>query len=242
MLNYVIQSGCAVLELDHPPVNVLSMSLLEELRGALARAADGDVRAVLLRGTGRNFSAGADVAEHLPGKVERMMPLFCQTMLDLASLELPTVCYVHGWAMGGGFELALACDFIVAADDARFSLPEISLGVFPPFAAVRLPALVGHARALELLLTGDMIGAKRAMELGLVARTGPPEEAMKFVELLVRHPRSALAACKRAANAPVAERLAEAQQIYLQDLMSRPEPIEGLGAFLEKRPPRWRNA
>ncbi|MBI2899777.1 MAG: enoyl-CoA hydratase/isomerase family protein [Planctomycetes bacterium] len=236
MLKLSERGKVAYVQLNAPPVNILTTKLLEALRDAFAKVAASPARALLLHGAGKCFSAGADVGEHLPGQVEKMLPLFTKTIEELSALEIPTLAYVHGATLGGGFELAMACDLVVAAEDAKLGVPEITLGVFPPAAAAALPPEIGRRRALELLLTGDPITAKTAFEWGLVNRVGPEEEAIKFLERIVRHPRPALVACKKAARAG----LAEAERIYLQELMSHPEPVEGLKAFIEKRAPSWK--
>jgi len=160
--------------------------------------------------------------------------------LELGALEIPTVAWVHGSALGGGLELALACDFVVASEGARLGFPEITLGVFPPAAAAVLPEEIGSRRALELLLTGAPISAQRAVENGLINRIGSEDDALRLLEQLAKSPRCALVACKKAARRSAAPRLAAAERIYLEELMQHPEPVEGLRAFLEKRTPSWR--
>ena len=154
-------------------------------------------------------------------------------------LEIPTVAFVHGSTLGGGLELALACDFLVAADSARLGLPEINLGVFPPIAAALLPEEIGRRHATELILTGDTVSAREGFEMGLVHRIGGEEEAVAILERFVDRPAPALAACKRALRRTASARIAAAERIYLEELMVHPEPVEGLRAFLEKRKPAW---
>ncbi len=228
-----------VVEIDHPPVNVLSMQMLEELLDAFAHVRHSGACGMFLKGAGKCFSAGADVAEHLPPVHEKMIPLFTRTIVDLMDLDVPTVAFVHGSALGGGLELALACDAVVATETARLGLPEIVLGVYPPVAAAILPLEIGSRRALELLLTGDPIEGPRAAEIGLVNRVGNEETASRLLERMTRHPRPALVACKRAARRAFADRLAAAERIYLEELMSHPEPVEGLTAFVDRRRPSW---
>ncbi|MBI2932510.1 MAG: enoyl-CoA hydratase/isomerase family protein [Planctomycetes bacterium] len=231
--------GAAVVEISNPPVNVLTMALLEELRATVERVGSSGARGLLLCGTGKCFSAGADVAEHLPPVYRQMLPLFSRTIHAILGLEIPTLACVHGAALGGGLELALACDFIVAAEPTRLGFPEITLGVFPPVAAAILPLEIGSSRALDLLLSGETINASRALELGLINKVGSAEDAAQFLERMVRFPRPALSACKRAARRGFAERMAEAERIYVDELMGHPEPLEGLKAFIERRKPSW---
>lgn len=239
MLNVNRKNGIMVVEIDRPPLNVLSIELLKELRAAFRETAASDARALLIRGAGKCFSAGADVSEHLPGVVETMLPLFTTTLQDLMALDIPTAAYVHDATLGGGFELALACDFLLADEKARLGVPEITLGVFPPAAAAILPMELGSRRAMELILSGELLSAAEAHRIGLVNRIVSREDAEAFVEKIARHPRSALVACKKAARLGDADRLKIAERIYLNELMSHAEPVEGLRAFLEKRPPAW---
>lgn len=239
MLNRSNRGAVAVVELNRPPLNVLSIELLTKLREAVREIAAFDARAVLLCGAGKCFSAGADVAEHLPGTAEKMIPLFTETLGDLMALEIPTVAYVHDATLGGGFELALACDMIVAHEGAKLGVPEIVLGVFPPAAAALLPLEIGSRAAMQLLLTGDPISAAEAHRLGLVNRIGTREDADKLLDRLVRHPRPSLVACKKAARLDAGDRLKAAERVYIDELMTHAEPVEGLRAFLEKRPPAW---
>lgn len=225
MLNVIDKGAYTIFELNRPPVNVLNMELLVNLREALK----GVKRGLLIRGAGKCFSAGADVGEHLPGQVETMLPFFTDTMLEIGKLEIPTVSYIHGATLGGGFELALACDFVIAAEDVKLGVPEIQLGVFPPVAAATLDC--GSRRALELILTGASIGAKQALDWGLVNRIGTAADAEQFLEKILRWPSCAIAAAKKAYRSRSAK---EAERIYLQELMQHPEPVQGLKKFLEK--------
>lgn len=225
MLN-AIDKGYTILELNRPPVNVLNMEMLRAIREAVR----GAKRGLLIRGQGKCFSAGADVGEHLPGQVETMLPLFTDTVLEIAALEIPTLAYIHGATLGGGFELALACDFVVAAEDVKLGVPEIQLGVFPPLAAAMLD--IGQRRVLELVLTGAPIGAKQALEWGLVNRVGTPADAEQFLEKILRWPACSIAAAKKAVRSRSPK---EAERIYLEELMKHPEPVQGLRSFLEKQ-------
>ncbi|SVD35975.1 uncharacterized protein METZ01_LOCUS388829, partial [marine metagenome] len=117
-------NGLTILEIENPPVNVLTMKVLQELRKELHTVKG---KSLLIKSRGKCFSAGTDINEHLPGKVEEMMPLFTQTILDILSVPIPTTTYIHGATLGGGFELTLASDFLIANPDTTIALPEISL-------------------------------------------------------------------------------------------------------------------
>lgn len=232
----------AEIEFRNPPVNILTMKVLDEITAAVEEAGASPARALLLRGAGRHFSAGADVGEHLPGVVEKMLPGLTRSVMALRKLDIPSLAHLHGAAMGGALELAIACDFVIAAEDARLSFPEITLGVFPPVAAALLPLSMNPSRALDLILSGEQIPPHQAASVGLIHRVGTADDAVKFLERFVRHPRPSIVAARRAARAGEMERLLRAEQIYLTELMSHPEPVEGIRAFVEKRRPSWETA
>lgn len=168
---YTREGGIGRLVLDRPPVNVLNLGTMEALQSALAEAAaDSGLKVLAVSGVGRAFSAGVDIADHTADRVGRMLELFHDAVRQLMALEAPVVALVHGAALGGGCELALACDMILARDDLKLGQPEIQLAVFPPVAAALLPRLIGRQRALDLILTGRTIGAAEALRMGLVSR------------------------------------------------------------------------
>ncbi len=242
------EAGVGRLEIDHPPLNILTRAVLAELRAALARAADlPSLRVLLVSARGRHFSAGADVEEHLPPEHSRLIPEFVATIQALVDFPLPVIAAVHGRCLGGGFELAQAADLIVAAEDAVFGQPEIQLGVLAPGACAVLPRLVGRSAAAELLLTGDPIDAAEARRLGLVARVVAPdgleEESAALARRMARHTPVALRLTKRvlreAEGAPIRRGLELANDLYLEELMATEDAVEGLRAFVEKRDPVW---
>lgn len=242
------EEGVGRLTLDHPPLNILTRAVLAELRAGLARATDlPSLRVLLLSARGRHFSAGADVEEHLPPEHSRLIPEFVATIREVVEFPLPVIAAVQGRCLGGGFELAQAADLIVAAEDALFGQPEIQLGVLAPAACAVLPRLVGRGAAAELLLTGDPIDAAEAHRLGLVARVVAPdrvdEESTALAQRMARHTPVALRLTKRALRdaevAPLRRGLELANDLYLEELMATEDAVEGLRAFVEKRPPSW---
>jgi cyclohexa-1,5-dienecarbonyl-CoA hydratase len=242
-----VADGVARLTLDAPPVNVLTRAVLAALRERLgALAPDGTLRALVLAAEGRHFSAGADVGEHLPPAYRTMIPEFMETVGRLRDFPVPVVAAVRGKCLGGGFELVQAADLVIAGQGAVFGQPEIGLAVFPPAACALLPARCGLGAAASLIFTGDQITAAQALALGLVTRTVPDDqvevEAMALARRLGAHSGAALRAAKRAlraAAAPGADALRAAERVYLEDLMRTDDAVEGLRAFLEKRPPVW---
>jgi cyclohexa-1,5-dienecarbonyl-CoA hydratase len=251
----------ATLELDHegrvarvrlaaPKANILDRAMI----GDLDRICDeldphGSLVAIVLGAEGPSFSYGASVEEHLPGEIESVLAELHALLGRFLELPAPTIAAVRGSCLGGGLELALACDLILAEEGARLGQPEIKLGVFPPAASALLPARIGAGPAAELILTGSTWSGRRAAELGLVSRTAPDgglEEALSqwlAAAFLDRSP-AALAQAARATRRPlrraVEEDLPQLERQYVDELMAQPDAAEGIRAFLEKRPPRWR--
>ena len=159
------------LILDRPPLNILSIEMLDQLTAAMRDAIKHPPRLVVITGAGdRAFCAGVDIRDHLDGREKEMLRAVYDNFAafeELRSHNIPTVALVKGHALGGGCELAALCDTVIAHEDATFGLPEISLGVFPPVAAVHFPALIGQNATMRLMLTGETIQAKEALRLGL---------------------------------------------------------------------------
>jgi cyclohexa-1,5-dienecarbonyl-CoA hydratase len=235
--------------LNDPPLHILDLALLEELRAALARVT-ADRHFLIIDSTGdKAFSAGASVHDHLGDRVVTMLSLFHDCFRILSRLDIVTVALVRGAALGGGCELALAADFVLASDRARFGQPEINLGVFPPVAAYQLSRQTTPRKGLELLLTGDPIGAEEAHRIGLVNAVFPvagfDELATAWLAKLSRQSASTLRMAKKAfriaTSADFDERLAAVEKLYLEELMKTADANEGLNAFIEKRKPVWKN-
>ncbi len=245
------EDGVARLTLDRPPLNVLHIPMLRELDAALGEIAeDREAKLLLITGEGKAFCAGVDVADHTAERVEFMLETFHGALRRLLGLELPVVAAVNGAALGGGCELVLACDLVIASASAKLGQPEIQLGVFPPVAAALLPRLIGRQRALDLILTGRVIGAEEARDIGLVSRVAPADGFANAVEEYVGD----LAALSRPVlrltksvtlegmELPAAQALERAEAAYLNELMRLEDPHEGLAAFMEKREPVWKDA
>jgi enoyl-CoA hydratase len=251
-IDTVMQEGVLTLTLENGAANSMSLAMARALGREAARAAeDLSIGAVVITGKGdKAFCAGSDIGElraaHESGKGPEALLSAENAAFDrLAALDIPTIAAVNGVAVGGGVELAVCCDIIVAADNATFSLPEIRLGVFPGIGGtVRIPRRVGHARALELMLTGREVGAEEALRIGLVDRLVPRDAVLAEAEKLARRfaagPRAAIAALKQAMrlSAGLPEREALARVIEMAIAHGRsPEVAEGLRAFLAKQKP-----
>ena len=227
--------------------NVLDRPLLAALRGALAEtAADPLVKATLIEGAGNHFSFGASVEEHRPERVREFLSAFHEFFRWMAKTPQLRIAVVRGQCLGGGLELALACQRIVAATDAKLGQPEIKLGVFAPIASLLLPPRIGQAAADDLLLTGRSVSADEAARLRLVDEVAadPLEAARAWFRTHVRplsasSLRFAAGAAHAALAATLRDRLDAVERLYLEQLMATPDAIEGIDAFLERRPPRF---
>ena len=235
--------------LHHPKGNIVTAEMVAALRSALGSVAENPhLKLITIEGAGDDFSFGASIPEHAPGEIDRVLPEMHALVIDLLEAPVPTAALVRGRCFGGGFELALACDFILADAGATFGLPEIALGVFPPAASALLPPRAGYAVATRLILTGatlDAGAADMANLLTLVAARGELRAATDawFAQRLA--PRSA-AALKHAAAAArlglldhVRAVLPKLERLYLDDLMRTEDAAEGIAAFIAKRRPAW---
>lgn len=243
--------GVAVLTLDRPTaLNALSFDLLDELAAALeALDRDPSARVVVITGAGdRAFAAGADITELADQTPER---LAAERRFDawdrIWAVGLPLIAAVRGFALGGGCELAMSCDLIVAGDDAMFGQPEIRLGVMPGAGGTqRLTRALGSARAMELILTGRSIGAAEALAGGLVSRVVPAADtlssALDLADAIARMPPLAVRAAKRAVRAaaelPLAAGL-RAERTAFFELFDTEDQREGMRAFIDKRAPAF---
>lgn len=244
------QAGAVTLTIARPPLNILDLAAIEALDAALAGLeGDRELQVLCLRGDGeRAFSAGVAVQDHTPEKLDRMLAAFHGLVRRLGALEALTVALVDGHCLGGGLELARACDLVVASERSRFGLPEIKLGCYPPVALALYPRRIGLGRTLELVLTGRAFDAAEAARLGLADELVAPERlaprAAELAAAIGAHSAAVTRLAVRAARAgegrPAAAALAEAERIYLRELAGTEDMREGLAAFAEKREPRWR--
>jgi enoyl-CoA hydratase len=251
-----VEDGVATITLNRPrALNALNAATLTELDQALDSLTRGEprtqVRALILTGAGeKSFVAGADITEMAQLSVDearRMVARGQEVLNRLERLDCPTVAAVNGFALGGGCELCMACDLIVASSKARFGQPEINLGVIPGFGGTqRLVRRVGLGRARRLVLFGDMVSAEEALAMGLCDQVFPPEEllprARELALRLARGPRVALAAAKAALNAAPSLALHEGLLLEGQSFalcFGSDDQKEGMKAFLEKRPAQF---
>lgn len=249
------EGGVELVVLRHPPVNALSTAVLDQLEARLsALAAAPGTRCLVLTGDGQYFCAGADVKEmatmgleKAPAVQARGQALFQR----LAEFRCPTVAAVNGLAVGGGLELALACDLRVASDSAKFGAPEVGLGLLPAYGGTqRLPRLVGPAKAKELIFTGALVAAAEAHRIGLVNRVVPSGHELRaardLAHTIAEKAPLAVAASKRAIQegleSTVRDGLAVETRGFVEAVLPSSDLGEGIAAFVEHRPPKFRGA
>ena len=246
-----VDEGIGTIRLDRPPMNALNAQIQEDLRAAAtALAADDEVRAVIVYGGEKVFAAGADIKEMARMSYADMVaraPALSSAFDAIARIPKPVVAAINGYALGGGCELALACDWRVAADDAKLGQPEINLGVIPGAGGTqRLARLLGPARAKDLVMSGRMVAADEALRIGLVDRVVPAPDvytaARELVARYVSGPAQALRAAKAAVDGGLAMDLASGlaweSQLFAA-LFATADKAEGMTAFVEKRKPKF---
>ena len=247
-----LDGGIATIRLDRPPMNALNAQVQEELRAAAtAVGTDDEVRAVVVYGGEKVFAAGADIKE-MAGMSHADMavraPALSSAFDSVARIPKPVVAAITGYALGGGCELALACDWRVAAADAKLGQPEVSLGVIPGAGGTqRLPRLIGAARAKDLIFSGRLVTADEALRIGLVDAVVPAAAdvypaARELVARYVTGPARALAAAKAAIDGGLSVDLAAGLALesnVFAALFATEDKVEGMTAFVEKRPPRF---
>jgi cyclohexa-1,5-dienecarbonyl-CoA hydratase len=248
--NWIEQDGKLLrLRLDRPKANVVDVAMISALDSALAAQEDNkDLSAVLLDHTGPNFSFGASIEEHFPDQMAKMLAALHGLLKRMLNFPCPILVAVRGQCLGGGLEVALAGTMIFAAKDAKLGQPEIKLGVFAPAASCMLPERIGSAAACDLLLSGRSISAEEALHIRLVDRVAedPEAAALKyFNDHLASHSACALRFAVNAARGGLIRRLIgrldEVEHLCAVDLIKTADALEGLVAFQERRPPKWKN-
>jgi cyclohexa-1,5-dienecarbonyl-CoA hydratase len=249
-IRFSLNDRVARITFARPPLNVFNIAMMREIGEALVECgherrlvaivfdADKECRA---------FCAGVAVEEHVEGTIYQMLDSFHGIFRTLDQIARPTISVVENPALGGGCELVAACDIVIAGERSRFGQPEIKLGVFPPLAAVLLPHIVGDKRARELILTGDLIDAQEAAQIGLVNHLVPSDQLeTKLIEVLSKLRGLSAASLEMTRRAIDLGRgrsldsvLKEVENLYLHELMKTKDANEGINAFVEKRKPVW---
>ncbi|MBI4402871.1 MAG: enoyl-CoA hydratase/isomerase family protein [Deltaproteobacteria bacterium] len=240
------------LRLNVPPANILTKQMMDELEKALAQAVKvRTLKALVIAAQGQHFSFGASVEEHLPGKVNEMLPAFHRLIGLILESPVPTFAKVSGLCLGGGFELAIACSFVFADETAKFAVPEIQIGVFPPVAAALLPGSFPMALVHRMILTGTKVGADELFRHGLIHSVSKPgsleSDCLEYLQKEIL-PKSA-SSLRLAHHAIQMTRIehykkviGRLEEFYLKQLMATEDAVEGIQSFIEKRSPKWRDA
>jgi cyclohexa-1,5-dienecarbonyl-CoA hydratase len=245
-----IQEGLGTITLNRPPLNVLNIEMMDEINETLKEWAEmRDLKVVLFKAEGKCFSAGVDVGEHMGDLAPKMIDSFHGMFRLMDRLGAVTVSSVYGSCLGGGCELAIFCDLVIADETAKFGQPEIQVGVLPPIAAQLMPRIIGRKAAMDLILSGRIISAQEALGMGLinkvVAKAELVEETKTFIAPYLRLSAEVLRITKKTIKAGLMDDLEPSlkaiEDIYLNELMRSADAHEGLKAFLEKRSPEWRN-
>jgi enoyl-CoA hydratase/carnithine racemase len=247
-----IADGIGTIRLDRPPMNALNAQVQEEIRAVSAEATENDaVRAVVVYGGEKVFAAGADIKQMTDmthADMRERSGALSSSLTSLTRIPKPVVAAINGYALGGGCEVALACDWRVASVDAKLGLPEITLGIIPGAGGTqRLPRLVGPAKAKELIMSGRFVGAEEALAIGLVDRVVPAGEsvydaAVAFVRPYVNGPAQALRAAKLAVDGGLdldLDRALALESDLFADLFATEDRTEGMTAFVAKRKPNF---
>jgi cyclohexa-1,5-dienecarbonyl-CoA hydratase len=245
-----LKDGVATLTLNRAPLNVFNIEMMEEINSYLEELKkEKFLKLLVIQAMGKAFSAGVDVGEHLGDLVYKMIEVFHRMFRLMDALKVPSIAVVNGSALGGGCELALYCDMVIATEKAKFGQPEIQVGVFPPIAALIFPRMIGRKKAMELILSGETISAQEALTLGLVNKVVPEasfdQEVNSFIEKFKKLSGVVLKLTKEATlaglNDDTDKGLKVIEKIYLDRLMKTNDALEGLKAFLEKRKPTWKD-
>jgi len=249
-IQFEVANYIARLTLDNPPHNVLAIPLMKEMAEAIESLnSRPDVKAILLQSAQATFSAGISLEDSRPDRVFQTLDAFTRVFQAMVDISKPVVVVVNGPAIGAGSELVGFADVVIATPKAKFAQPEVKLGVFPPFAAVMLPQLIGPKKTYELILTGEALSAEDALRFGFVNKVVPETELKTQVENLITRISEfsgpVLEVTKRVIGSsiglPLKQAMKKSQDVYLNELMNLEDVQEGLRAVIEKRKPVWKN-
>lgn len=245
-----IEGPVATLRLKRPPANLLDIATIESINEALLSLRDErDLKLLVLRGSSAIFSDGFDLNDHTPQRVQRLIQVFMRVFETMRMMPLISVAAVEGRAAGAGFELALGCNLFVAGETATFALPQIKAGLLPPLAAAVLPRVAPRRRAMEWVLTGNLISARRLEHDGIINRLFPEDQfdslLAGFAAELTSKSGPVLQLAKRAQfeayYSTFPDALASIQTLYLKELMELDDAKKGPAAVLDGRKPEWEN-
>ncbi len=238
----------AKITLSKPPLNIFGtedLRLLPEIFDEISY--EPGIKAITIESDQKVFSAGVDIAEHSKNNMKLMLKAFHKVFFKMLELEIPTISLVKSSCIGGGCELALFSDFVLASQKAYFSQPEIKIGCFPSVSLVYFPYITGHKKALEMILTGNKILAEEALGCGLINQVFPEEnfdaKAQEFIDSIIFNSPSVLKTTlntyKKLHYPEIRKKLACSEKAYFEELIHLEDAGEGIRSFLEKRPPVW---
>ncbi|MGD8293604.1 MAG: enoyl-CoA hydratase/isomerase family protein [Desulfobacterales bacterium] len=249
-LKFEKADGVARITLDRPKFNMMNIEMMQELNGLLESLLDDShLKCIVYLAAGKHFCTGVEVGDHKPDKVDEMIATFNRIFELSEQVEVPIIASIQGYCLGGGMELAIACDVIVAAQSAQFGQPEIKVGFFPPYAAMRLPQLVGPARAIEICTTGKFYSAEDARRMGMVAYLSEDDKLGECTDQIVKEIqanspliiRLNKRAVKQHLGLAFEPALAGVSDLFLNTLMKTEDTLEGIASYEEKRKPVWKN-
>ncbi len=244
------QSGIVKITLARPKHNVLNIEMMNQLNSYLEELLEDDaLKCVVISGEGPSWCAGVEVGDHKPEMVDEMIRVFNRIFELINKFEVPFIAAVHGACLGGGMEVAIACDMVIASQKAVFGQPEIKLGFFPPYAAIRLPQLIGPSKAMEVCITGKRYSADEAAQMGFVTKViagdNFDDEVEKFIKEIKYSSPLIIRLNKRAVKQHLGmgfdDALKGVSDLFLNTLMKTEDTLEGIKSFDEKRRPEWKN-
>ena len=249
-IQFDVANNIARITLNHAPYNVLTVPMMTELAQSIdSLNGRGDIKAILVSSAQKTFSAGISLEDSKPDRVFQTLEAFNRVFAAIREISKPLIMVVNGPAIGAGSELVAFGDMVIATPQAKFAQPEVKLGVFPPFAAVMLPQLIGPKKTYELILTGEALTSEDALRLGFVNKVVPEKDLEKTVDDVLskisEFSAPVLEVTKKVIGSsiglPLDEAMKKSQNIYLNELMNLQDVQEGLRAVLEKRKPVWKN-
>lgn len=244
------EKGVARIVLNRPKHNVFNIDMMKELTSLLAALdGDADLKCVVIAAQGPSWCAGVEVADHKPELAPDMIRVFDALLRQIHALSVPSIAAVNGACLGGGMEVAIACDMVVASKAAVFGQPEIKLGFLPPYAAVRLPHLVGPSKAIEICTTGRRYSAEAIHQMGLTAElleTDAFEDGLAKLTKEIQHCSPLIIRLNKKAvtqhvGMTIDAAMKSVSELFLNQLMKTADTLEGIKSFEEKRRPEWKN-
>ena len=245
-----VDKGVARVDLNRPKHNVFNIEMMEELTALLSELADNaDIKCVVVGAKGPSWCAGVEVADHKPELAPDMIRVFDALLKQIHALPMTSIAAVNGACLGGGMEVAIACDMVVASKASIFGQPEIKLGFLPPYAAVRLPHLVGPSKAIEICTTGRRYSAEKMSEMGLIAELLEAEafeDGLAKIVKEIQHCSPLIIRLNKKAvtmhlGMDINSAMNSVADLFLDELMKTADTLEGIKSFEEKRRPEWKN-